>query len=220
MRSIFLILILALCLSFPMEAGMVDMSSTNYKIFVDVISVGGDLTNSTNYQVNSVMGEAGGVHETVSTSTNYSLAAGFQAMAGVALSATLSTNAVSLGALNVNQVVTASQTITVTTNATNGYTVTIQEDGNLRSGTDDINDVTDGAVTIGKEEYGIRTSGAVGQMNNSDTAITSSPQIVATNSTLATNEQTAITYKAAAAVGDTQSGNYSHIVTFTTVANY
>lgn len=220
MRSIFLILILAFCLSFPMEASTVDMSSTNYKIFVDVISVGGDLTNSTNYQVNSAMGEAGGVHETVSTSTNYSLAAGFQALAGVALSATLSTNAVSLGALNVNQVVTASQTITVTTNATNGYTVTIQEDGNLRSGADDINDVTDGAVTIGKEEYGIRTSGAVGQMNNSDTAITSLPQIIATSSTLATNEQTAITYKAAAAVEETQSGNYSHIVTFTTVANY
>lgn len=196
------------------------MSSENFQLQVDTVDVGGDLVNSTNYQVSGSFGEAPGVHDTQSTSTNYIVEAGFQAAAsGVALSATLSANSVSLSTLSASAVNSASQTLTITTNSPTGYTTTITEDGSLRSGSDDINDVADGAVTLGSEEYGISTSGSAGQFNSADTAITGVAKTVATTSTIAISEQTAITYKAAIS-GSTVAGNYSHTVTFTTTANY
>lgn len=220
MRLIFLILIFALCLSFPFEVSMVNMTSENYKIEVDVISVGGDLTTSTNYKLFETVGESSGVEQTTSTSSNYIIYAGFQAMAtSTYLTATLSANAVSLGTLSPNAVSSASQTLTVSTNAPAGYTTTIAEDGELRSGGNDINDVADGAVSVSSEEYGIRTSGTAGQMNNADTAITAVAQNAAASSTAAVGEQTTITYKASVSA-NTAYGDYSHSVTFTTTANY
>ncbi|MBI5023234.1 MAG: hypothetical protein HZC05_03715, partial [Candidatus Magasanikbacteria bacterium] len=201
-------------------AGSASMSSENYNLSVDAISVGGDLGTSTNYQVSNTVGESPGIHDTPSTSTNYIIEAGFQAAAsGVVLSAALSTNSVSLGTLSTGAVSTASQTLTVTTNSPTGYTATIADDGNLRSGANDINDVSDGTVTAGSEEYGIRTSGTAGQMNNSDTAITAVAQTVASTSTIATSEQTSIAYKVGVSAS-TESGTYSHTVTFTTTVNY
>lgn len=220
MHYLFLTLIFVLALNFPLTAGSVSMSSENYNLSVDAISVGGDLGTSTNYQISGTAGESPGIHDTPSTSTNYIIEAGFQAAAsGVVLSATLSTNSVSLGSLGTDAVSTASQTLTVTTNSPTGYTATIAEDGNLRSGANDINDVSDSNVTAGAEEYGIRTSGTAGQMNNSDTAITIASQTVASTSTIATSEQTSIAYKAAVSAS-TESGTYSHTVTFTTTVNY
>lgn len=220
MRIIFLVLTLILALNFPLTAGSASMSSENYNLSVDAISVGGDLETSTNYQISGTAGEGAGVHETQSASTNYIIEAGFQAAAsGVVLSATLSANSVSLGTLSASAVSTASQTLTVTTNSPTGYTATIAEDGNLRSGANDINDVSDGSVTAGSEEYGIRTSGAAGQMNNSDTAVTAVSQTAASTSTIAISEQTSVSYKAAVSAS-TESGTYSHIVTFTTTVNY
>jgi len=184
------------------------------------VDVGGDLINSTNYQVSGSFGEAPGVHDSQSTSTNFIIEAGFQAAAsGVVLSATLSTNSVSLSSLSTSAVNSASQTLTVTTNSPTGYAATIIEDGNLRSSSDDINDVSDGSITTGSEEYGIGTSGAAGQFNSADTAITATAKTIATTSTIAISEQTTITYKAAIS-GSTAAGSYSHSVTFTTTANY
>ena len=66
------------------------MTSENFQLQVDTVDVGGDLINSTNYQVSGSFGEAPGVHDSQSTSTNFIIEAGFQAAAsGVVLSATL-----------------------------------------------------------------------------------------------------------------------------------
>lgn len=219
MKYLFWLCVFILTLNFPSIAGSSSMSSQNYALQLDTISVGGDLSTSTNYKVFDTVGEFGS-HATQSTSTNYIVEAGFQAAAsGAALSASLSASSVSLGSLGTSIVSSATNRLTVTTNSPTGYTVTISEDGNLRSGSNDINDVSDGEVTAGSEEYGIRTSGNAGQMNNSDTAITSSAQTVASTSTLAISERTVFTYKAS--VGSaTAAGTYSHTVTFTTTANY
>ena len=220
MRLIFLILIILLALSFPRPVDLVSMTSENYQIFVDVVSVGGDLSTSTNYKVFNTLGEAAGVSPTQSTSTNYIIEAGFQVIASTTyVSAALSTNAVSLGKLSTTIVASASQGLIVSTNAHTGYIATIQEDGNLRSGSDDIDDVTDGSVTAGYEEYGLRTSGAAGQMNNADTAITAVAQTVAASSAAIIGESTGITYKAAVS-SLTAHGSYSHTTTITTAVNY
>ena len=220
MRLYFCLCVVISLVVFPLNAGSVSMTSENYQLQVDTVDVGGDLVNSTNYQVSGSFGEAPGVHDTQSTSTNYIVESGFQAAAsGVALSATLSTNSVSLSSLSASVVNSANQTLTITTNSPTGYTTTIIEDGNLRSGSDDINDVTDGSVTLGSEEYGISTSGAAGQYNSTDTTITGVAKTIATTSTIAISEQTVVTYKAAIS-GTTVAGSYSHTVTFTTTANY
>lgn len=220
MKKLFFLLIFSLTLSFPVTVRPIDMTSENYKVFVDTVSVGGTEPVSETYRVFSTEGEAGGISPTQSTSTNYIVAAGFQAMANtIYVSATLSQSSISLGSLSAAAVASGSETITVSTNSPTGYASTIVEDGNLRSGADDINDVGDGSVTAGSEEYGVITSGVAGQMNSADTAITGVAQNVAASSTPVLSEQTTLTYKAAIS-GATVSGYYSHQVTFTTTANY
>lgn len=220
MKKLFFLLIFSLTLSFPVTVRPIDMTSENYKVFVDTVSVGGTEPVSETYRVFSTEGEAGGISPTQSTSTNYIVAAGFQAMANtIYVSATLSQSSISLGSLSAAAVASGSETITVSTNSPTGYAATIVEDGNLRAGANDINDVLDGSVTAGSEEYGIITSGVAGQMNGADTAITGAAQSVAASSTPVLNETTTLTYKAAIS-GGTVSGYYSHQVTFTTTVNY
>ncbi len=223
MRSFFGISLLIFSLSFPSIARCLTMESVNYKILTEVVSVGGETSTSTNYQVFNTVGEFG-VTETNSTSTNYNLASGFQpsSSAGATLSATLSTNSISLGELTTSDVSSASQILTVTTNAATGYTTTIKSDGQLRSGSNTIPDIAvDGTVTSGVASYGISTAGGAGQMNSSTTStpLSTSDQILAATSTPATGEQTTITYKAAIG-SDTAYGTYSQSVTFTTTVNY
>ena len=216
----FILLIFILILNFPAAIKSVDMTSENYKVFVDTVSVGGSEPVSETYRVFSTEGEAGGISPTQSTSTNYVVSAGFQAMANtIYVSATLSVSSISLGNLSATTVASGSETITVSTNSPTGYASTIVEDGNLRSGAADINDVADGSVTAGSEEYGVITSGVAGQMNGVDTAITGVAQNVAASSTPVLSEQTTLAYKAAISSA-TAYGYYSHQVTFTTTANY
>lgn len=64
----------------------------------------------------------------------------------------------------------------------NGFNIYVSEDGNLRNGENDIDDVSDGSVTAGTEEYGARssdTSLANSTFDTEDTAITTTPQQIA-----------------------------------------
>lgn len=216
-KIVLLALILSTC--FPLTTQTVGMTSENYKLFADVVSVGGGEPTSANYIMTNTVGEGASAPQTRTTSTNYIIEAGFQAMGLTILSATLSTNSIALGTLSTGAVASGSQTLTATSTSPTGYTATIQEDGNLRAGAADINDVVDGAVTVGTEEYGIGTSGVAGQMNSADAAITAAAQTFATTSTIVYGEVTTITYKAAISSAST-AGSYSHIVTITTTANY
>lgn len=220
MKKLFISLVLLLTLNFPAVASCVGMNSENFKLFADVVSVGGSEPVSENYRVFNTEGEASGVDPTKTTSTNFQVHAGFQAMANtIYVSTAPSASSLSLGELSVSSVSSNSETVTINTNSPTGYTTTIQEDGNLRSGADDINDVADGTVTAGTEEYGVRTSGIAGQMNSADTAITGIAQSVAASSTPVNNEVTTLAYKAGISAS-TAYGNYSHQVTFTTTVNY
>lgn len=194
------------------------MSSQNYKIFIDSINPGGALGNSSNYNLTDTFGEVG-TDETTS-STNYRAKVGFEAIqADQILTASLSKNTINLGVLSPNNVVNDSHTITVTTNG-NGYTTTIISDGNLRtSGSDDINNVSDGTVTAGSEEYGIRTSGDDGQQNSADTSITTTAKNIARRTSAVNSSITTIDYKASVTTS-TPFGTYSQIVTFSTTGNF
>lgn len=190
------------------------MTSTNYNIFADSVS-GVDVgpVTSSNYTLYNTIGEVG---VTTTPGSTYQLRAGFQAMELGGLSATVSPSSISLGALVPTAVATSGVAVTVTTDSGSGYTVSLAEDGNLRSGSNTIDDVSDGSVTAGSEEYGIRTSGSSGLLT-SDTAI-SGTVYVASAATEVTADLTTVIFSAAV-TSTTQTGSYAQQVTFTIAIN-
>lgn len=213
-----LVLISLISLIFP-QIGLAAMSSTNYILWMDSLNFGGEETSSsTNYKLRDTMGEIGtGILE----SENFRSLVGFrQAEPEPMISFWISANSLDFGAIPLGSVATTNHTISTRTNAELGYTTTIYEDGNLRTELgSDIDDVTDGEVTSGNEEYGIRTSGAEGQMNGADTAITSDAQIVASYSSWINLSTVTITYKVSISP-ITPAGYYSHTVTLITTGRF
>lgn len=189
------------------------MTSENYQISHDTINFSGsDSSTSTNYRIDDTMGEVGTgfMH-----SASYFTGVGYRQLlvAEPSISFSISARSIDLGILSVYAVNSGSHTFSVTTNATGGYAVRVYEDGDLQlSEGDNIDDVVDGQVTAGSEEYGIRTSGSAGQYNATDTAITNG-NILALNNVPATDEQTEVTYKASISEA-TEDGSYSHTVYF------
>lgn len=192
------------------------MTSTNYAIFSDVVSYGGVTTStSNNYTIGSSLGEFFAFNV---TSTNRGVQGGFwQTVGAGALSLTVDTAAVNLGNLSRDAVSSAAQVATVNSES-GGYSLTISEDGNLRSGGNDIDDVSDGEVSIGSEEYGIRTSGAQGLFNATDSSITGGQTTIASSAGAISGSATTITYKASISAG-TADGSYSHTVTLSAVGS-
>ncbi|MFC1687058.1 hypothetical protein ACFL0L_00575 [Patescibacteria group bacterium] len=140
---------------------------------------------------------------------------------------TISSNTVALGTLSSAAVSTGSHTIQTVTNAVSGYTTLVYDDGNLRKGADDINDVADLAVTAGSEEYGISTTdtsqdiitdgggGCSGSTYDAD-PITTTQQSAAGATSGPVDETITICYMASIA-STTVAGAYAHTVTFVTV---
>lgn len=106
----------------------------------------------------------------------------------------------------------------VHTNAPDGYTVTIVENQDLSSGADTIDDVSDGVVTAGFEEYGIETTGPTAQ-GAGDWAITTTGQIIQSSTAEADHERIAVIYKASKNMA-TVEGTYSHVTTYYVTANF
>jgi hypothetical protein len=94
----------------------------------------------------------------------------------------------------------------------NGYSVSVIEDTDLASGANDIDDVADGSVTAGSEEYGARSSDqslASSTFDTQDTGITSAFQQVGSRSSTSFASRDFITLKAATSTSSV-SGTYSH----------
>lgn len=108
----------------------------------------------------------------------------------------------------------------VSSDAQNGYTVYVNEDGNLRYGSAHIVDVSDGQVTVGSEEYGWRVFGDKATNTGSDLAFATSTTAIQTNTTVPSDyEGVGLVYKIS--IDDkTSAGNYSHFVYYTLTPNY
>jgi len=131
-----------------------------------------------------------------------------------------------LGTALTTTVVDGFYDVNVGSNATSGVTLYLAEDGNLRNGSDDINDVADSAVTAGSEEYGVAvtTSGTWSidtTYSGIDAPIITGPDIVATTTggIDITGDDVNVVHKAAIA-SSTVATTYSHIVTWTAVGNF
>lgn len=191
------------------------MSSTNYSIIADTVDTGG-YTTSTNYGIFGALGEWQGF----TSSTNYSLNGGFNGIWGDnSITFSMNSSSVSLGTLSTTAVGTVTNYASSTTNYAGGYALYVSESSGLASGSNVIDDVTDGSVTAGSEEYGIRTSGTSGLYNSSDTAITTDWKKIAEKTSAVTADSVGVIFKVAVSPA-TPSGSYSHTVSFAAVAQF
>ncbi len=112
----------------------------------------------------------------------------------------LSGASVSMEELSVSAVRAAVIGFNVTAAVTGGYTVQVASDGLLRSGANTIDNVADGTVTAGSEEYGGRssdTSVTDSTFDSADTPFTTSYQPVVDVDTASFEQRTFLTLKAA-----------------------
>lgn len=103
-----------------------------------------------------------------------------------------------------------------------GYSVYLRENQDLTTGAETIDDVADGAVTLGSEEYGARSGDATlsdSTFDTADTAITTSLQQVGSQSVATLKARNFVTLKAAASTS-TVNGAYTQTLTFVYVGNY
>ncbi len=158
---------------------------------------------------------------------------------------TANTNECDLGVLDTTSVKECSYRLKVSTNAQNGYTISVKTDGDLRrSGTGDVADsedidpiAEDTTVTAGTEGYGIAfdggsvTSGAtvteVPDFDDDDTPLvnTSTVNILTTagdNNPAASGDtvNTSLVTHRAAADSNTATGEYHQLVTYYVIANF
>ncbi len=142
--------------------------------------------------------------------------------AGTAYAKLLSGSAMNFGSISASSASVATGLVSVTSDVRSGYTVYAVADGRPQTGGGlDIDPVSDGAVTVGSEEYGIEvigdraaTSGDVG-IATTQVAVQSS-----TNVTGIPADRVAFSYKLAISSSATQAGTYAQTVSFTLTPNY
>lgn len=134
----------------------------------------------------------------------------------------LSGAALALGQLSDSSVRTGIVAFEVSVDSSSGYVVQVADDGNLRFGSPDINDVSDGAVSEGAEEYGARSSDsslASSTFDTSDAAVTTTFQDLVTASSVSMNSRSFVTMKASISTAST-AGTYAHVLSFIASGNF
>ena len=125
-----------------------------------------------------------------------------------------------LGTVSVGGASTAVTATNVASTAPNGYTVSVMDDGNLRTGSDSMTNVSDGAVSLGSEEYGAQVQGQHAVGTGTDFALSpTSTRIIQANTTTAVTDRVALIYKLAIK-SSTAAGDYSQVVYYLLTANY
>lgn len=190
------------------------MTGGNFEIYADAISFID--SNSSTGGGFTLTGTGGELTATTTATDSITLRGGFQALERGALSFSVSRGAVNLGPLSQSAVSTAEVMLTVSTDSNTGYTATAVTDGPMRSGRNSIPPVTDGAVTSGVSEYGIRTTGSDGLLT-SDRGFNATLTVASANGEVDVRET--IVRFSASTDGTLPEGNYSQVVTFTVTAN-
>lgn len=134
----------------------------------------------------------------------------------------LTSASVSFNDLSTTAVVASIVAFEVSSANDNGYVVQVFDDGNLRSGAADIDDVSDGTVSASSEEYGGRssdTSISTSIFDTADSAITTTSTDVATESAAIFSSRNFVTLKAAIS-SSTTIGSYAHTISFIASGNF
>lgn len=134
--------------------------------------------------------------------------------------------ACNLGVVTTAAVNTGNYDVNVGSNAASGVTLKVIDDGDLRNGSDTINDITENTtVAAGTEGYGIAIAAdggwtEVSPFDDDDTPTTTSSQNVATTAApIGYTADVTVTHRVAVDA-TTKALTYSHIVTWTATANF
>lgn len=218
----FFLLVLALFGVFCVENLHAAMTGGNFTLYADTFANNdvGPITGG-NFQLFDTVGEFAAADLTGGTII---LNGGFQAMEPGGLSLSLSTANLGFTLPSVSVTATTDLVVTVDSSSINGYNVTISEDGNLRKGpdgtidADNIDDVADGTIDVGTEEYGVIALGVASATSNYIPITGVTTQII--NSLQAViGQNTTLRFGMAVNPAKTQAGTYSHLVTLTATAN-
>ncbi len=230
-------------------------SSLEYGYSVDNICNGSDtygnsFTNSTNFSISDThsdylcskaadtLGNIGyqlvGQLNTLGSETEQVLT---NASIDPEMTLSLSSGSCAFGNFINSEISTCSYTITIGTNASNGYVAYIRTNGNFSYGSNNFSDVSDGYVTANYEEYGVSTSESdsvdITKINNGVTCAELDGQgaTPANATSLTTSDKSfaiatgtaddSITLCHSASIsGATAPGNYSQTVVITMVASF
>ncbi len=211
----FILVFVVLSLALPFSVSQGAMSGGAYSIYADTFSASDDPAASTGgtYTLRSSAGESAGDL----TGGTYTLKGGFQAMEQASLSLSFNTTTASLGTLSLLELASSTVSSTISTDSSTGYSLTFDEDGDLRNGGATIDDVLDGSVTVGFEEYGLQTIGGGGTSPLANVAIVNGLEVASSLGPVS-GEETGIQFLATVG-GATLAGSYSHIITATLSAN-
>lgn len=238
----FYFLVLVVLTFFPLSFVLARSSSESYVIFGDVFSAGGTSTSSSNtYSLHDTIGEAA-ILSATSTSASYGIKSGFQELYAdqfVTLTLEGSNSAtVNLGTLSDSAPGSGSHTMQVSSNATNGVTVTVTG-STLTSGANTITAIgaTAAASSAGTEQFGINlvdnTTPNIGatasgtapilsvanQYNETDKFAFNSGATIATSTAAINTTNLVVSYLANIASG-TEAGTYSTTLTYSVTANF
>lgn len=133
---------------------------------------------------------------------------------------TISTSTCALGTLSTTATSSCSYTATTTSNAEDGYVTTILANDNLKDGTKDIDNVSDGAVTPTSEEYGIGLTGTDRAFADNQAVASSTAQTIASDTTGPITSQWIIVTHIAAISATTPAGSYTQTVTLVSTSTY
>ncbi len=217
-----------------------EASSTTYRITSGSVNCGGGTGTSTSYILYDSLCDVGGpgVSSTspFATSTTYVLGSGFQTMQEQPhISVTYSATTIAFGTLTTSAVASSTVTVTVTTNAPNGYVSSLLASAAFRQTSNTSNkiaNVSDGSVTAGSAEYGFTTSGTNGQYNATDTCIpytgadSDSPVCTTVAKTFATKtswvsaDATTLTFRAAISTTTAAGSDYAQTITLITTGTF
>lgn len=193
------------------------LTGGNYEIYGDTFSfVSVGETSGGTYTLFSTGGE---FFASSTTGGDYTLRGGFLAVEKGILSVSVTTSSISLGQLSTSSVASQNMEVLVSTDNFRGYTLSVYENQNpTNASSDTIDDVGDGSVTAGSEEYGIAVSGADAIVGGGDVAVTTSTFAIAQSDGEVTNRATTITYKMAISPA-TPDGLYSHVLRYRVLVN-
>ncbi len=134
----------------------------------------------------------------------------------------LSGATVSYGTLSDSSVSTAIISFEVSADSASGYVIQMNDDGNLRSSSSDVDDVSDGTVSEGSEEFGARSSDATltsSTFDTADSAITTTRQDVVTRGSVTMSDRSFVTLKASISTS-TSAGSYGNVISFIASGNF
>lgn len=211
------------------------MTSDNYQIWADAISVGGgEDQTSNNYTLRDTLGE---VSIGLSSSTNDNIRAGFREMeyylGDEVLTLSLDSSSLSFGDLDAEQTKTVDHSLTVDTNAHNGVSVTYSGDTLTCSACIGVNTVSAMGSSptesqVGTSQFGFNViystgtspiASSISPYNTTDFyAFDSSNEIINSNRPI---NATTFTIKYIANIdGNEKPGSYATTITYTATANF